>query len=104
MARYIFIALVLFNFGFADAMVRRVEVQQGSDTDQGDNQGYYYEEDDIWYGPGWYNGIWFGTEFDFNDWHGNHYHDYHHQHWGGNHAHGGGGWHGGGGHGGGGRR
>jgi hypothetical protein len=40
----------------------------------------YYEETDVWYGPGFYNGIWFGSEDDFVEWNNTHYHDYNHQH------------------------
>ena len=78
MVRCALMVLFLLNFGSVDAMARRVDVQVGEGDD---NQGYYYQEEDVWYGPGWYNGVWFGTEIEFNDWHGRHHHDYHHQHY-----------------------
>ncbi len=50
-----------------DAMTyRRTEVHRDDDDD--------YEEDEVWFGPGFYFGIWFDDEDDYRHWRHDHRH------------------------------
>ena len=66
---FLLVAVLVFSSASLDAMTyRRTEVHHDEDDDG------VYEEDEVWFGPGFYFGVWFDDEDDYRHWRRDHRH------------------------------